>query len=760
MTHSAVVKSWMACVLLCSCLLHGKAQTSTGLLRSALEKADNNAVKADICFELADRYAASLKIDSALYFAGKIKEYSQLANYETGLGKYHLAFAAAIYYRKRNEESVEHARNAIPIFLKAKEFFLCGRAYVILGSNENVTNQITAARNDYWNAISYFRLAGNDKGLYSVYRWLAYSYFNSAETDSASWYQLQGLALAERLQDPEKIYQSAVWVGSTFLSQGEYQKAVAYFRDGFRYSTSATDKIGKRSMLTDYATCLVHTRDFLRADSVIQAIADLNTLLQDGYGDALVNQLKGLAAYQQQHYAAAVVFLRSAASAMRAQEIVNSESKEVVLLFGKALFADKAYDSAVFYLHIAKKFAEKLHELPAEQESNLLLSQAFQQKGIADSALYFFKEYTVVKDAILSREKQKNIIEMTARYESAKKEDAIKILEKQREANAYLMQLQHQQIARQQLEAVKKSQQLAIISQQNEIIKLDAAQKTLSLDNVQKENEQRRAVEKLMEKEVSYQKLLIAKEKQERRIIYGCIAIVMLLSGYLLYRYLRRKKLETQKELLDERLRISRELHDEVGATLSGVALFSEIAKQKMEAQHPEDAQTYLLHISANSKEMVEKMSDIVWSINPDNDSIERIITKLQRYAFDLCAGKGISMEVESSADLANLHPIMLVKKNLYLFLKEAINNAVKYSGATHIMLSVKKAGGHITASVRDNGIGFDTLRNFSGNGLNNMRARAEGIAGEYNISSYPGGGTSVSIRFRFHPAGGQPANI
>ena len=89
-------------------------------------------------------------------------------------------------------------------------------------------------------------------------------------------------------------------------------------------------------------------------------------------------------------------------------------------------------------------------------------------------------------------------------------------------------------------------------------------------------------------------------------------------------------KTEKEKEAENVRIGISRDIHDEVGATLSGVALFSEIAKEKMELQQKDEVHMYLNYISDNSKEMVEKMSDIVWAINPDNDSFERIFSKLR----------------------------------------------------------------------------------------------------------------------------------
>jgi signal transduction histidine kinase len=253
---------------------------------------------------------------------------------------------------------------------------------------------------------------------------------------------------------------------------------------------------------------------------------------------------------------------------------------------------------------------------------------------------------------------------------------------------------------------------------------------------------------------------LFIKQNQQKKIAYAGVGVILILFGYILYRYIRKKRLQNQQDVLNERLRISRELHDEVGATLSGVALFSEIAKQKMELRQADDAQVYLNRISANSKEMVEKMSDIVWALNPDNDSFERIIAKLQSYAFDLCAGKGISLHLDIDEAIRNDHPAMDVKKNLYLFMKEAINNAVKYSGGKNIFLSLKKKVDSITAEIRDDGNGFNTRVNPTGNGLKNMKARADSVKGIYSIESQEGNGTSVRMQFHFHPFGGQTAAV
>jgi signal transduction histidine kinase len=729
-------------------------------LKTDLVLTTSARLKADICFEIADSYTNSLKIDSALYFADKIKEYSQQSNYETGIGKYHLAFAWAIFYRSRNDETEENAAKAIEIFTRQKEVMLSGRAYLTLANSQYVTNKIQLARKNYWTAIAIFKPGQNARGLYPAYWWMARSYFKTSVIDSASFYYINALSMAEQLNDADKIFQAGCWVGRTFLSLGEPRKAISYFERGLKHRSARTDKVGLRSFLSDYATCLVLTHEFSKLDSVLKEVESVNAQLKDGYGNAVVTRLKGNLEYETKNYPQAVSYLKQAYNKMNELKISNSETKDIVLLLGKAEYEIHEYDSVVVHLKSAILMSKESRSLIDEAEAHLLLSRVFQQRGNPDSALYYFTNYSLLKDSTLSQQKQKNIIEVTARYETEKKEQEIKILEKEKEVSSYLLQLKNQQIEKQQLEDEKKSQQLALVSQQNEINKLDAGQKSLTLDNVKKENEQRQAQLKLLEQEAAYQKLLLAKQDQQKKVIYTGIAVALLLIAGGFYWYIRRKKLQNRQEVLNERLRISRELHDEVGATLSGVALFSEIAKQKMEERKEADATIYLSHISTNSKEMVEKMSDIVWAINPENDSFDRIVAKLQSYTLNVCAGKGINPHFKTDDSLRNHYASVEVKRNLYLFIKEAINNAVKYSEGKNIFLTLQKENNLVAVEIKDDGKGFDKNAGYEGNGINNMKARAESINGKLSIKSGKGAGTNIRLQFDFHPAGGQGQTV
>ncbi|HEY6504100.1 MAG TPA: ATP-binding protein, partial [Chitinophagaceae bacterium] len=410
-------------------------------------------------------------------------------------------------------------------------------------------------------------------------------------------------------------------------------------------------------------------------------------------------------------------------------------------------------------------------------DANLYISRAFEKKGDKDSALYYFRIHDHLKDSLWTFRKEKAVIELSTRYETEKKEQQIQLLQREKELDGYQLKSKMDEIEKQNLADAQKSQQLTLLSKENEINRLEASESNLAFDNQQKEMVKKQNELELMAKEKELQSAIAGQESQRKNFAYIAIAAILLFSGSIYYRYTQNKKLsrqlaaslvdlkqaqeqliktEKEKEGAKIRARISRDIHDEVGATLSGVALFSEIAREKLQQHQQNDAQVYLDHITTNSKEMIEKMSDIVWTINPLNDSFERIIAKLQSYAVNLCAGKAIRLHLDMDEQVRLHSPSMQARKNIYMLIKEAINNAVKYSGGKNIFLALNKKGDRIEIEIRDDGKGFDKKRSHEGNGLNNMQARAADLDATFAIDSQEGKGTHIRLQFNFHPSGGQ----
>ncbi len=189
---------------------------------------------------------------------------------------------------------------------------------------------------------------------------------------------------------------------------------------------------------------------------------------------------------------------------------------------------------------------------------------------------------------------------------------------------------------------------------------------------------------------------------------------------------LQAQLVETEK--MNERFRISRELHDDIGGTLSGIVLYSHLAENQIQAQHTDEVEQSLNVIQQSANDMVNRLSDIVWSVNPEHDSLKKFIQKLEEYAKEMATVKNIKVQVNAPGSLAELQLPVENRHNIYLFCKESINNAVKYSNASIIELSVHDFDHTIEFTIRDDGEGFDMATVKKGNGLMNMQKRADEI--------------------------------
>ncbi len=201
------------------------------------------------------------------------------------------------------------------------------------------------------------------------------------------------------------------------------------------------------------------------------------------------------------------------------------------------------------------------------------------------------------------------------------------------------------------------------------------------------------------------------------------------------------KEQEKQQAIINERRRISADLHDDIGATLTSISIFSEAAAEKLKDSNIAETKSLLERISLASRDMVSVMSDYVWAINPANDSFQKLTDHMQSYASSVLSAKNIRMnfEAEDAGPLFSLKPG--VRKELFLIFKEAVNNAAKYADADTVSVSIKAVNGTIEMIITDNGKGFSVPsvsngEDGTGNGLKNMNMRAEEINAHLNISS------------------------
>lgn len=203
-----------------------------------------------------------------------------------------------------------------------------------------------------------------------------------------------------------------------------------------------------------------------------------------------------------------------------------------------------------------------------------------------------------------------------------------------------------------------------------------------------------------------------------------------------------------QSQLAVEKLRnkISGELHDDIGSTLSGIAMYSHMADDLLQKQDFSNSQRAIETIQKSTHEIVGKLGDLVWSINPEKDTTAYMFERIENYGSEICAAKGIKCYCNFD-QIEKIDSIQMeARRNIYLILKEAINNVVKYSNASELKLNASLTNNELKIIIDDNGDGFDISTIKKGNGLENMAKRAAEMQAVLEINTNPGNGCLISL--------------
>lgn len=203
--------------------------------------------------------------------------------------------------------------------------------------------------------------------------------------------------------------------------------------------------------------------------------------------------------------------------------------------------------------------------------------------------------------------------------------------------------------------------------------------------------------------------------------------------------------LETQHQLEKERIRISKDMHDELGAIVTRINLLSEVGKQNVDDTQP--AKKYLNQISETGIELASTMDEIVWAVNPGNDRLDKLVFYIIQFAENILSLASITLSVSVPDEIEEKYITAEIRHNIFLIIKEVINNIIKHSEAKNVKIEIKIPGDRIEIRIDDDGKGFniDEIDQFS-NGLSNLKQRTKNVNGKININSKPNEGTKIFL--------------
>ena len=253
-----------------------------------------------------------------------------------------------------------------------------------------------------------------------------------------------------------------------------------------------------------------------------------------------------------------------------------------------------------------------------------------------------------------------------------------------------------------------------------------------------------------IEYETNQQKVKLETEKkqevQKQKIIRNSFIASSILLLLLIALTINRNKLKRTIEMERMRSRLSRDLHDDIGSTLSSINILSHTAKNHLSGTNDAKTQATLEKINERSQRLLNSMRDIIWNINPENDTLEEVMSRMRDYASTLLEAKGIEYRIDFPKETADCKLSMEVKNNMYLIFKEAVNNLSKYSQCSHALITLTFDDKNIYLIIEDDGTGFQKETISHNGGLRNMQHRAEAIKGNFIITSPLNQGTKIEL--------------
>lgn len=202
------------------------------------------------------------------------------------------------------------------------------------------------------------------------------------------------------------------------------------------------------------------------------------------------------------------------------------------------------------------------------------------------------------------------------------------------------------------------------------------------------------------------------------------------------------KEIAVYKAQQEERERISADMHDELGSGMTAIRLMSEIARNKMKENTPVEIEK----ISSSADDVLNKMNAIIWSMNSGNDTLDNLVSYIRSYSLGYFDSTPIQCKVNTPAQIPAKELTGDKRRNVFLCVKETLNNALKHSGASQITIDIQ-VNHPLVITIQDNGSGIDkqNLRQF-GNGLKNISNRMESIGGTFTIENKNGTMTTLEL--------------
>lgn len=646
------------------------------------------------------------------------------------------------------QQSVEDSLHKI--ITANKDDISVSRAYNAL-AYEYTRKDPAKARHYLSTAITIAKRANYYRGLSNAYSQLIYVLYDGGKPDSAEYYLGQVKNLVTEAPETEKDALSSnynVMAAMYYKKSGAYLKAIPFFENAIVLYKKFGDKESTAGQLLNLGNTYTAMGNYQKATEQHLKSLKLFEEVKSDRGISFCYQSLGKSFTQLKQYNQALLYankslaLKTALNDRRGLGTAQSG-------LGDIYFGLKEYDKALNHYTESLGYAREQKVMPDEQSSYFSMAKVYAAKKDVKQATEYFKKSkelaTQLKDnsSIAAIDAELIALQAGARETTLSENklmSTVNLFKEQgdlsRQVSGYKNMIDFY-ISNKQfdkaLEYTNKYYQ-----------SLDSLQNTGLQIQIKKMEEQYRVEKK--EKEINLlkkDKELQEQKLQRRNLLTAGSIVLAILAIFGTWLLMNRNKLRQRMKELELRNRIAADLHDEVGSSLSSIHMLSQMAAQPGNEKTNADI---LQRMSNNAKETMDKMGDIVWMIKPGETEAGSLKQRMEQFAYEIGSAKNIAVTA-SLDELEKIKFTMQQRKNIYLIFKEAINNAVKYSGTAQIDITALLQNNMMQLVVKDIGNGFDPAVIKKGNGLDNMQYRAKELGAEIEISSHTGCGTEVSLK-------------
>ena len=579
-----------------------------------------------------------------------------------------------------------YSQQALKEALKSKSDSLIGLSYNTLGNIHQSFSQIDSSLHYHRKALLFREKTKDILGIADSNNNIGIAYDAKGNFENALKFYFKALKCYEKKQDDNKIAMTMVNIGIVYKTQKEYKKAYFYYKKANELYEKLNSDFGIAVTSGNLGGLLINFKSYK------------SSLKYSNKAKILYEKLdyKRYIAYPISNIA--VVY-----DSLHQFEEANKNYIECIALhekfenyyelsnssnaFSNCLIKQKKYKESIIYAEKALKYAQNADAYFLVVGAHANLAKAYGNMGIYDKAYYYSNLYNKGTDSLFKKEKTKAVFEIEAKYENEKK-------------SKLLLQIQNK------------------IQQRNTVV-IILSLLILSIA--------------LISYLIYRQQKIKSKQREQEFELKSAIASI-----------------ETQNKLQEQRIAISRDLHDNIGAQLTFIISSINNIKHAFDLNNSK-LENKLQIISTFTKATIVELRDTIWAMNTKEVSIEDLRLRIFNFIEKAkLAVDGITFDFTIAAELSDVYFGSVDGMNIYRVVQEAVHNSIKYAKASEIKVDFRKENNFIKIKITDNGTGFDPNNVTLGNGIFNMKKRVKEVHGKIEIKSEAIKGTTILLEIPY----------